>query len=58
MLTPFFQGVPRSSVCALFQYDFIVIFHLKGDPVSPHLLCCSAFAVENHSFMRCALHLR
>jgi hypothetical protein len=46
MLTSFFKGVPRSSVCAFFQCDFIVIFHPKGEPISPHLLCCSAIAVE------------
>jgi hypothetical protein len=45
-LASFFKGVPRSSVCGLFQCDFIVIFHPKGAPISPHLLCCSAFAVE------------
>jgi hypothetical protein len=46
MLTSFFTGVPRSSVCSLIQCDFIVIFHPKGEPILPHLRCCSAFAVE------------
>jgi hypothetical protein len=46
MLSSFFKRVPRSSVCQLFQCDFIVIFHPKGEPISPHLLCCIAFAVE------------
>jgi hypothetical protein len=46
MLTSFFKGVPMSGVCALFQCDFIVIFHPEGEPISPHVLCCSAFAVE------------
>jgi hypothetical protein len=46
ILTSYFKGVPRSSVCALLECDFIVIFHPKGEPISPHLLCCSAFAVE------------
>jgi hypothetical protein len=33
-------------VSELFLYEFIVIFHPEGEPISPHLLCCSAFAVE------------
>ncbi len=40
-------------------FIFIIgIFYPSGEPISPHLLRCSAFAVEDHSFMRCALHLR
>jgi hypothetical protein len=30
----------------MFRQEFIVIFHPMGKPISPHLLCCSAFAVE------------
>jgi hypothetical protein len=26
--------------------EYPVIFHPEGEPISPHLLCCSAFAVE------------
>ncbi len=29
-----------------------------GEPISTHLLRYSAFAVEDHSIIRCALHLR
>jgi hypothetical protein len=28
------------------------IFQRKREPISMHLLRCSAFVVENHSFMR------
>jgi len=34
------------------------IFYLSGELISPHLLRCSAFAVEDHSFIRCASYLR
>jgi hypothetical protein len=54
----FLKGVSCNSPLALFLCDFIVIFHPKGEPRLPHLLCCSAFAVEHHSVIRCALHLR
>jgi hypothetical protein len=30
----------------LFLYALIVIFHPEDEPISPHLLCYSAFAVE------------
>jgi len=43
-----------SSMSFLLVID---IFYLSGEPISPHLLRCSAFAVRDHSFMRCALHL-
>jgi hypothetical protein len=36
----------------------IGIFYPAGEPISPHLLCYSAIAVEDHSFMRCASHLQ
>jgi len=31
-------------------YIFIGIFYPLGEPISPHLLRCGLFAVENHSF--------
>jgi len=34
------------------------IFHPSGSPLSPHLLCCRAFAVAYYSFTPCALQLR
>jgi hypothetical protein len=42
----FLKVFSRNSVRELFVYEFIVIFHPEGEPISPHLLCCSAFAVE------------
>jgi hypothetical protein len=42
----FQSGFKEQSVRALSLYEFIVILHPKGEPISPHLLCCSAFAVE------------
>jgi hypothetical protein len=41
-----FQGCSLKQPVSGFLCDFIVIFHLKGEPISPHLLRCSAFAVE------------
>ncbi len=39
--------------------NFIIgTFYPPGEPISPHLLCCSGFAVMDHSFIPCALHLR
>jgi len=35
-----------SSLWQPFLCDFIVIFHPMGEPIFPHLLCCSALAVE------------
>jgi hypothetical protein len=32
-------------------FILIGIFYLTGEPISPHLLRCSPFAVEDHSFM-------
>jgi len=46
------------AVSFIFFRFFIGIFYPTGEPISPHLLRCSAFAVDDHSFMRCALHLR
>jgi hypothetical protein len=34
------------------------IFYPLGEPISPHLLCCDPFAVDDHSFMTRASHLR
>jgi len=31
-------------------YIFIGIFYPSGEPISPHLLRCSLFAVDDHSF--------
>jgi len=31
-------------------YIFIGILYPSGEPISPHLLRCGLFAVENHSF--------
>jgi hypothetical protein len=42
----FFGGVLTDSLCQFFLFEYIVIFHPQGEPISPHLLCCSAFAVE------------
>jgi hypothetical protein len=42
----FSRGVAASTLSELFVFEFIVIFHPQGEPISPHLLCCSAFAVE------------
>jgi hypothetical protein len=33
---------------------FFKIFHPSGLPLSPHLLCCRAFAVNYYSFTPCA----
>jgi hypothetical protein len=49
MLMCFFKVVSRNSVWQLFLDEFIVIFHPRGEPISPHLLCCGAFAVEGPS---------
>jgi len=39
--------------------NFIIgTFYPPGEPISPHLLCCSGFAVKDHSFIPCALHLQ
>jgi len=40
------KRVSSSSLWELFLSDFIVIFHPPGEPNLPHLLCCSAFAVD------------
>jgi len=39
-------------------YEFFIIFHPSGSPISPHLLCYRAFAVAYYSFTPCALQLR
>jgi hypothetical protein len=31
--------------------SYVGIFSPSGEPISPHLLCCGPFAVEDHSFM-------
>lgn len=31
-------------------YIFIDIFYPSGEPISPHLLRCGLFAVDDHSF--------
>jgi len=31
-------------------YIFIGIFYPSGEPISPHLLRCGLFAVDDHSF--------
>jgi hypothetical protein len=31
---------------------YVGILYPSGEPISPHLLRCGAFAVDNHSFMR------
>jgi len=36
----------------------IAIFYLSGEPILLHLLCTKAFAVKDHTFMPCALHLQ
>jgi hypothetical protein len=46
VLMCFFKVVSRNSVRELLLYEFIVIFHPESEPISPHLLCCSVFAVE------------
>jgi hypothetical protein len=35
-----------TSLLELSVSEFIVIFHPEGEPILPHLPCCSAFAVE------------
>jgi len=49
----------------LFYINYIInfksiigIFYPSGKSILPDLRRYSAFAVDNHSFMRCALHLR
>jgi len=32
-------------------FIFIGIFYPSGEPISPHRLRCSPFAVDDHSFM-------
>ena len=39
-------------------YFIIGTFYPSGEPISLHLLCYRAFAVKDHSFMPCALHLQ
>ena len=39
-------------------YFIISTFYPSGEPILPHLLCCSGFAVKDHSFILCALHMR
>ena len=39
-------------------YFIIGTFYLTGEPISPHLVCCSGFAVKDHSFIPCASYLR
>jgi hypothetical protein len=46
VLMCFFMVFSRSRGRELLLYEFIVIFHPEGKPISPHLQCCSAFAVE------------
>ena len=39
--------------------NFIIgTFYLSGEPILPHLLRCSGFAVKYHSFIPCASYLR
>ena len=33
-------------------------FYPPGEPISPHLLRCSGFAVKDHSFIPCASYLQ
>ncbi|TET69645.1 MAG: hypothetical protein E3J44_07645 [Candidatus Aminicenantes bacterium] len=37
---------------------YVGIIYPSGGPISPHLLRYRAFAVENHSRIPCASHLR
>jgi hypothetical protein len=39
-------------------YFIIGTFYPPGEPILPHLLRCSGFAVNYHSFIPCASHLR
>jgi len=41
--------------CILFIID---IFYLSGEPNSPYRLRCKGFAVDNYSYILCALPLR
>jgi len=52
------RGCCQRQCAEVRRLEFIVILHPTGEPILPHLLCCSAFAVENYSIIRCALHLR
>jgi len=38
--------------------SYVGIFSPSGEPISPHLLCYSARAVDGHSILRCASYLR
>ncbi|MGB2764164.1 MAG: hypothetical protein WBC20_07090, partial [Candidatus Aminicenantaceae bacterium] len=38
--------------------SIIGIFYSSSEPISPYLLRCKGFAVENHSFILHASHLR
>ncbi len=42
-------------MCFLFIID---IYYPSGEMISPHLLRCKGFAVDYHSFILCASHLR
>jgi hypothetical protein len=65
MIMMCWSGLPwvfqRNSLWEFILFELIVIFHPEGEPISAHLLCCSAFAVEGPQSRlagRCALHLR
>jgi hypothetical protein len=40
------RGVAGNTLRRRLPCNLIVILHPMGEPISPHLLCCSAFAVE------------
>jgi hypothetical protein len=46
VLECFSMGDSTEQSGGILSLEFIVIFHPEGEPISPHLLCCSAFAVE------------
>jgi len=49
-----YPDIARNPDKHFFENKFFIlfgIFYPKGEPISPHLLCYSPFAVDNHSFM-------
>ncbi len=57
-LAQFRGGSGRTLLLCVGLSKFFKIFHPSGLPLSPHLLCCRAFAVNYYSFTPCASQLR
>jgi hypothetical protein len=49
-----YPDIARNPDKYFFENIFFIligIFYLSGEPISPHLLRCDPFAVDDHSFM-------